>query len=117
MPSTLSSTLPVAPRKQLRMRGETDPQKLRNQVIGTAIDRALRATGWTNDAAAREMDYGDNQTSLRRWIEGVENPNLLKLWKLGPDFRRALWLELAPECGVGVVVETVVRFNDQRRSA
>lgn len=84
--------------------GEGDPQKVRTHCFGPAIERALKASGWTNDAAAREMGYGDNQTSLRRWIENSENPQFGRLWRLGERFRQEFVMELAIECGFRMVV-------------
>lgn len=94
------------------MRGESDPQDLRTGIVGPAIEDTLRECGFTNDGAAREMGYGDNQTSLRRWIEESENPQLLKLWKLGPKFRAKFLGRLLKHSGVPVKERTLYEIED-----
>lgn len=101
-------------------RGESVPQKLRidghARELGHALERALRNTGWTNGAAAYQMGYGDNQTSLGAWIAGRENPQMARLRMLGEDFWNEWALQQLALTGT-VQQETVVRVPRSRRVA
>lgn len=117
MAQSVATNLPAAPRKPLRMRGESVPDSLRidenKRAIGRAIDEALAATGIKKDSAARDMGYGENQTSLGEWIAGRETPQFAKLRLLGDAF----WQELAVRLlalSAGVEVRRVVTVLERK---
>lgn len=118
MENSLPSPSLNAPRKPLRMRGESVPKPLRNaefkRLIGRAIETALTASGIEKKVAAHQMGYGDNQASLSNWIRGEETPQFAKLWELGDRFRQELVIALASECAIGVEVRTVVTLERRR---
>lgn len=112
----------IAPRKPLRMRGEslsargeTHPKPLRTdefkRLIGRAIESALRNADIQKKAAAETMGYGENMASLSNWISGNETPQFAKLWELGPRFQQQLVIALAREIGMGVTVKETVEIE------
>jgi transcriptional regulator with XRE-family HTH domain len=98
----------------LAMRGESlrkplaDPEIAR--VLGQAIERAVTRAGLTKQEAAYRMGYED-QSALSRWIAGGESPQVARLWALGEAFQRALVLELAATCHVGVRIRTTIELE------
>jgi hypothetical protein len=115
MANTMRSTLPGAPPKPLKMRGESSPEFLRieqnGREIGQALDRALAATGWKKEAAAEQMGYGENQTSLGNWIAGRENPQLAKLKLLGAKFWREYLAQML-DAEPGVRMRRVIEIDE-----
>lgn len=94
--------------------GLRDLRKAENDsTVGRAIARAQSLRGWSlkefSDAAQR------NERQLARWMDGREHPQLDTLFAI-ESFREPLLVALAEMAGVGVVVETVVRFRSRRRA-
>jgi hypothetical protein len=118
MRSTVRSAVPDTPRKMLTMQGEALRKPLAEgafkAAIGRAIERALKASDITKQAAAYDMGYGDNQSPVTRWISGAETPQFAKLWTLGDRFRQELVIALADECEMGVTLETTIRISRRK---
>jgi ribosome-binding protein aMBF1 (putative translation factor) len=114
MPSTLRDRALTPPRKMLAMRGESLRKRLADpdivRLLGRAIERALERADLTKQDAAHRMGYED-QSALSRWISGAETPQIARLWTLGEDFQRALVIELASACQVGVKVRTTIELE------
>ncbi len=78
---------------------------------GRALVFALAKSGKSRDEAAREMGYGDNQTSIGRWCDGEENIQLGKLALLGDEFMRWFLIGAAGEFKVAAKVQHIVVFE------
>jgi hypothetical protein len=63
------------------------------RLVGQVIGRALELAGLSRQEVAFTMGYAD-ESSLCRWIAGVETPQFARLWQVAP-LRPALVLAWA----------------------
>lgn len=128
--NSLAHRLPNAPRRNLASafaKSERPHQPLVKgpelevfrAIVGRIIERARSSAGITKQQASIVMGYGENQKPIGNWEAGIENPNMARLWMLGPLFRRGFLVAWADECADDAVsVSTVVTLRDQKgRSA
>ena len=106
------------PRKMLTMGSESLRKPLaedRKHQIGRAIELALADAEITKQEAAAQLGYGENQSSISRWISGVENPPFPKLWALGARFQQALVKRMAAAVDDSgeVEVRTTISFVEK----
>jgi hypothetical protein len=104
--------------KPLGIRGEGLPLKVGmndfKALIGGAIERALEKSGISRKTASFVMGYGEDQSSIRKWIEGKETPQFARLWLLGETFQQALVVSLASIAGADVEIRRVVTIAQRR---
>lgn len=75
--------------ERLQSRSETHPKRLGEQEwrerIGRTIDRALRLAEVTKQEMSHAMGYGNDQSSISKWITGKERPQFDKLFGADGD--------------------------------
>jgi hypothetical protein len=84
-----------------------------SSVIGPAIASAMAYSGITPKQVA--IATGRPMTSVYRWLRGVENAPLDRLWTLGCDFQHGLIEALGRRCP-GARVTTRIAFEKSRAS-
>ena len=106
MPRSVDRPVPDPPRKMLAAKVCGDRKPLA-EGIGQAVERAITLARLTKQDVAFRMGYAD-QSTLARWISGVETPSFARLWMV-EDLRAPLAVALAElaQCEV----ETVVRIK------
>ncbi len=77
--------------------------------FGLAIERALARAGMTKQDASFAMGYQD-QSSVGKWIGGVERPHFDKLWAI-ESLRAHIAVEFAKLAGERVKVRTTVEIE------
>jgi transcriptional regulator with XRE-family HTH domain len=103
------------PRKPLAMTAAYMEQRDFARLMGQAIEEAIQEAKLEKKDAADRMGYQD-QSALSRWIAGIENPQLHKLWGLGPVFQKAFVIALARRCPA-MRVDVTLTADDARVSA
>lgn len=84
---------------QLPDTDDTLPEEAWNELIGTAIQRAVLFVGWSNKEAAAKVGVDDAE--FGKWLSGGRRPHLDRLFAV-PELREPLVVMLSQMVGAAV---------------